>query len=857
MIDIYDEYKDLPLKIIENVKKEVAKRKVTNKQLIAILDRIRKEYEYAQINPGEAIGIITAESFGEPSTQMSISKNEKIIIKINKKIRIIEIGKFIDMMMEKNGSYNLKDTDFLSLNNFEIFVPSLNEEEKIEWKRIIECSRHKYKKRLMKLITASGREILATNNHSFVIRKNNKVVPIQGLELKVDDRIPVINYLPENCITKISINKYIQIPSDKEIRRFHIKLLPDIIKLDSSFGWFIGAYLADGNVSSGQLSISNINDAYINNAKEFIETIGLDYKEKYHARGFALSRDLIINSSLLARFILTCCRTGSRFKQVPDFAYSAKKEFVSALLKGYFDGDANFHVKRKMIRVSSNSKELRDGIALLLSRFKIFSYKITDKKGQYWLLIPYKYAPLYLQFIGSDIEHKKIALKNLAELAKKFWNKSNDYIDMISGFNDLFYKVAKKLGMRTRYINNFTKRQTIGRTTLFRYIKKFEILSKRKNIDIKKDLAIMRRMFYSDVVWDAIKKIEYTDYKDKYVYDLTVHGLETFTTFQGVITHNTLNVKHFAGVAEMNITMGLPRLIEIFDARKEPSTPVMDIYLKKDYTKDIAKIKKIAAQIKETLFKDIVTEFSIDMSKMYVKATLDKDKLKEFGIGQKTLVKTLSSSIKNVTIRLNKNNEIIFKGKEQNINEVYALKEKVKNIFIKGVKGVGYVLPFRRGGEFIVSSAGTNLKDVLKIEEVDETRTLSNDIFEICKLFGIEAARQAIINEAIKVIENQGLDIDIRHILFIADAMTTTGRIKGITRTGITGEKESVLARASFETPIRHLINASLTGEEDKLNSVIENVILNQPIPVGTGLPNLVAKMREKKDEWVTRSPKK
>ena len=113
-------------------------------------------------------------------------------------------------------------------------------------------------------------------------------------------------------------------------------------------------------------------------------------------------------------------------------------------------------------------------------------------------------------------------------------------------------------------------------------------------------------------------------------------------------------------------------------------------------------------------------------------------------------------------------------------------------------------------------------------------------------MLGIEAARQVIMNEALEVIKNQGLDIDIRHIMFLADVMTNTGIIKGITRTGITSEKESVLARASFETPIKHIIRATLIGEKDDLNSVVENVILNQPIPLGTGLPGLVAKMKGK-----------
>ena len=71
-------------------------------------------------------------------------------------------------------------------------------------------------------------------------------------------------------------------------------------------------------------------------------------------------------------------------------------------------------------------------------------------------------------------------------------------------------------------------------------------------------------------------------------------------------------------------------------------------------------------------------------------------------------------------------------------------------------------------------------------------------------------------------------------MMLMADIITNSGKIRGITRSGITSEKESVLARASFETPIKHIINASLIGEVDKLNSVIENVMLNQPVPLGT-----------------------
>jgi len=119
----------------------------------------------------------------------------------------------------------------------------------------------------------------------------------------------------------------------------------------------------------------------------------------------------------------------------------------------------------------------------------------------------------------------------------------------------------------------------------------------------------------------------------------------------------------------------------------------------------------------------------------------------------------------------------------------------------------------------------------------------TNDIHEVASVMGIEAARQVIINETNKVISKQGFDIDERHLELIADAMTSSGTVRGITRVGIISEKSSVLARASFETPIKHFVNASIHDSRDDLRSVIENIILNQPVPVGTGLPGLLVEI--------------
>jgi len=309
-------------------------------------------------------------------------------------------------------------------------------------------------------------------------------------------------------------------------------------------------------------------------------------------------------------------------------------------------------------------------------------------------------------------------------------------------------------------------------------------------------------------------------------------------------TQMTLNTFHLAGVAEMNVTTGLPRIIEIFDARKLIKTPTMEIYLKSPHNK-IEGVKKFATKIKETLLGELVSEYSLDIFNQVLKITLNQSLLDNYDVDVKDLAKLLKLKVKGFTME-SEENTISFtaKSKLEEVKALYVAKEKIRKIKVRGIKGVKQVLPVRREEEYIVLTSGTNLKDVLEMPEVDTTRTVSNNLHETSAVLGIEAARQLIIDEVFKVIDEQGLNIDIRHIMLVADIMCANGAVKGITRYGVVQEKASVLARASFETPVRHIINAALEGEVDQLTSVVENVMINQPVPLGTGLPGLITKMK-------------
>jgi len=290
-------------------------------------------------------------------------------------------------------------------------------------------------------------------------------------------------------------------------------------------------------------------------------------------------------------------------------------------------------------------------------------------------------------------------------------------------------------------------------------------------------------------------------------------------------------------------------VIEVLDARRTPSTPSMTIYLKKEYAKDEKKVRKIAAELIEVKLNDLISDTVMDLLNTRLLFTLDKGALRNYNVKPKQVEEMLKKVYKSADVKLLKDGRIRIKLKTEDVGEMYKFKSKVLDTYIKGVPGITHVLPIKDKKEWIIKTAGTNLKKVLELPYVDSERTISNDIFEIAKVLGIEAARNAIINEVKDVLDRQGIDVDIRHLMLIADTMTFDGKIRGITRYGITSQKSSILARASFEIPLKHIFSAAVKNEVDPLQGVVENVMINQPVPVGTGIPKLIYKVKRSGDK--------
>jgi DNA-directed RNA polymerase subunit A' len=311
-------------------------------------------------------------------------------------------------------------------------------------------------------------------------------------------------------------------------------------------------------------------------------------------------------------------------------------------------------------------------------------------------------------------------------------------------------------------------------------------------------------------------------------------------------TQMTLRTFHFAGVKERNVTLGLPRLIELVDARKKPVTPTMDIYLDNDYKVSREKALEVAREIIFTRVSDLIEKSDTDYSGILT-FFLSEDKLLERGCEMKDVFEVLKGSKKKYDVTLNeKRGSIkITVPDEPDAQTLLTLRNKLINTRVKGVPDIERVTIVKQDDEWVIQTSGSNLAKVVAIRGIDTSRITTNNVYEVWQTLGIEAARTALVKEITNTLEEQGLEVDTRHIMLVADLMTSKGYLQQIGRHGIAGTKTSVLARAAFEITVPTIARASLEGQIETLRGVTENVIVGATVPVGTGMVELYMMVKD------------
>lgn len=594
--------------------KLIVKERFTKEAFEMLMEIIVVSHMKAWVQPGEQVGIVAAQSIGEPATQMSAIGSTVICITNGKNQRFYgTIKDFIDPILEKNTDKVTQiagESVVLPMED-DYYIVGVSEDEKTSWRRISEISRHPANGGLVEAVTRSGRRTTATLTHSFLKRSNTGIIPVLGSDLKIGMRIPVARYIPE-------------VPGALQ----EVKSGETTFALDRLFGWVCGMYLADGCLNGNTINISKINPKVEEVLSVFAEKYNIRFTTRNSEGEYGPSKDNILLSKDLKNFLLSTFKTGSFEKEVGSIVFHSNTEFIAGLIGGFFDGDGNVSVSRQMIHASSRNKKMLEQISALLGYCGLFgtlaeetSVRIEDAV-QYTLTILRKMAAEYQERIGFELPEKAAALAEIV-----MYNERNDthskqeMIDKIPELGAIIAEMGKLLKMpgQSRTYGRWLKKEAIGRRTLEAYVMNFEAklsesyIAEATMLDkINENIASLKSALNADVIWDEIVELIYHSDPKEYVYDFTVPGNDSFMVDNNILVHNTLNTFHQAGVASKSaVTRGVPRLRELLKVTQNPKATSLTITLKPEYRNNKDKAREVVQDLELTLLRNIADKVGI------------------------------------------------------------------------------------------------------------------------------------------------------------------------------------------------------------------------------------------------------
>ncbi len=308
-------------------------------------------------------------------------------------------------------------------------------------------------------------------------------------------------------------------------------------------------------------------------------------------------------------------------------------------------------------------------------------------------------------------------------------------------------------------------------------------------------------------------------------------------------TQLTLRTFHSGGVQESDITQGLPRVEELFEAR----TP-----------KGQAFVTEVTGLV----------EAWEDGKKYIVQVT------PEAGHVEKIALEGRTANVKNgASVKVG---DVLASGESESkpivapFDGVVEITDEHVVLAAAPSSPVRYEVPGAM--QLLVKSGDT-------VEAGDRLSSGSLNLHDLMRLKGIEATQRYIINEVLRIYAAQGQDVADKHLEIIVrqmfsrvqvedpgDSTFVTGDIVsraavveasealiaegkepiaytqlllGITKVSIWSD--SWLSAASFQDTTRVLINAAVSGRMDRLHGLKENVIIGRKIPVGTGVGSALA----------------
>ncbi len=908
----------------------------TKAALDALVEQVVLRHWKSWVEPGQPVGVIAAQSIGEPATQLTLNSvdwDQRIVIAKNGRILTTEIGRFIDDIFE---SVKTEEGKVQYLENDQIYIPlndgndwkaiSCDETGKIVWTTLEAVTRHPVinddgTNTILEVTLASGRTVKATKGDSFLTRSGDEVVGIKGSDLVIGTSIPLsihmaldqlatVNTLdlrtilpPSEWLYESEVKKVMTViesgtrhwfsknnnvlfttpysrgdslrdafvngrntselkegcvyPKYMSKSKAHI---PESIPLTKQFGFFVGAYIAEGMSNTTQVNITNNDVTFLQKIGECMDAWNVGYhivSEERHAKKTNIrgtTTTLVIHSTLLAKVMGHEFGAKSYAKTLPDWVLQAPDAFVAGLIDGYMSGDGYVPNTFKDICVCSVSEALITKFALLLSRYGIFGR------------------------ISSYMPKKQ----NFASVSRVF-------------------KYSMPVYYSQKFANTFT----------------LSIAMKQDRLNAWKaaDVFGSQRDEMNHVIWDTVKDIKEVAPIKEWVYDLTVEATRNFLLENTVCQKDTF---HSAGIAaKSNVTRGVPRLKELLKATKNPKAVELSIGLRPDLRNKKEEARRVAQELEFTLLQDLVTtariyydprddatlieedaewlafmvayeraaaavtaapqapdalsggaataagetkkspwilRMELDRGRMFGKnITMDDIAFilrTKFGSDLTTLYTDFNTQ--NLVMRL----RLAFDDDEK-LDQLNSLKQFQNKVLtatairgIPGLRSVNYqkvddFVELRDGKyatyeQYMLSTDGSNFLDVMCHPDVDPRRVVSSNVHDIYANLGIEATRGVLYREMSNVFEESGTSVNYRHVGILVDKICTKGKLMSIDRYGINKNDIGPLAKMSFEQTEDIALRAALFGERDPVLGISANVMLGAPIRAGTAFTEIL-----------------
>ncbi len=803
----------------EKTRKKLGEIKILATKIPELKKFILQQFYSSIIAYGEAVGVNAAQCIGEPTTQLtlnSVAPHERLIILHPEgETELVEIGAWIDGILACASHITHipeNRTEYVKLDK-PVLTPTPSNHGRICWDQITGVTRHLPVGDMVKITSRSGRSVTVTQSKSLLVYKDDELVQVCGADVKLGDLVPIIYQFP-NLHAGLRPRKR---RSAAYGRREDVSQSPIDDVLGVEFGRIVGLYIACGWITDTSVGIIITNPTLLQVVESWCEEHNITTKTtRLHIKIF--SKELVEELRSLG--------TATSGKKIPVNAYTGPLEFAKGILDGYFAGKGTVDRRDKRLVVSSASEDIVTGIAVLCSRFGIVGDLRTGGTRHTFAIYGYN-ARVWVNVIGSSHPEKAEQMKSVTFGP-----------DDTMRWGDVILDPITKI--ETVPPSQFVYDLTVPATT---------------NFTIWNGLCVADTFHSAGI---SAKNVTLGFPRASELFNATKSPSNPMCTIYFTRDNKTPQQLHKVCDKFSEATVE-DLLVEwhVF----EPD----DYFLENWHTAWF----KLRTDFGELTGDDWCLRLCFDVFKLY-----------EHNVTIKHIVKRLMNTYSDIRcipsplnigiidVLVNCVNIEIDGARSQELVEISDIYEarhfymtkivspKLRGQMVCGISGITKTyrrkakinesfgeIPLKKeiadrlgdDEEWIVDTDGTNLSELLSQPGVDSYRTMSNDMWEILTILGIEAARQYLYLEFMNIVSNGGISINPVHIQVLVDKMTYTGGIRSIARFGVETAQYDPIARATFEQVMNQIITSAKFSERDNLNGISSNIVLGTKINAGTG----------------------